>query len=83
MDLHPHLRVLVLHRAPQRAHLHLDPQFLPQLPLQAGFEGFVGFTFASGKLPEPAEVCPGRAAGDEEAALVEDQPGGDLDVSRA
>ena len=60
-----------------------DSKFLHQLAVKRLFEGFFGFEFAAGEFPEPAEMPIGRALGDEQLAVAEDQAGRDLDwVSR-
>lgn len=59
--------------------LDLNSQFLEQFATEAVGEVFVGVSFAAGKLPEPGEVGVGGALGEEEAAVAEEEAGGDVD----
>jgi hypothetical protein len=58
---------------------HLHAQFLPQFTLQAMFVGLCSFPFAAREFPEATEMIASPALGDEEFALVKDEPGGHLD----
>ena len=78
-QVHGLFRVGVGQTLHQFAKGHLDPQFLAQLPRQAGFKSLVRLAFAAGELPQPAQVRIHVSLGDEESALPEDQGSGDID----
>ena len=60
----------------QFAHFDLNPQFLPQLPAQTLLKGFARLAFATGKLPQTAEMLLWPALGDEQVAIARDEAGG-------
>src|SRR5208283_1048666 len=62
----------------------LHAKLLADFTDQALLEGFAGFALAAGKFPQPAEMRPGAALGDEQFAVTKNQGGGDFrDVSGA
>jgi len=60
------------------AHLHLDAQFLPQLPRQTFLKRLIRLTFAARKFPQPAQVRAFVPLRDEEFAVAKDEAGADF-----
>jgi hypothetical protein len=56
-----------------------DAEFLSEFAFEAVFECFARLAFAAGEFPEAGEVRAGRAAGDEEAGIAENEAGGNFD----
>ena len=54
-------------------------EFLVDFAGEALLEGFVRFAFAAGEFPQPAQMGPGVAPGDEQFAAAKDEGGGNFD----
>jgi hypothetical protein len=67
------------HHFNAQADVHFDAQFLAQFADEACLESFVRFSFASRELPESAQVHIIEAAGDQQFAIAENQPGSNID----
>ncbi|GBD10277.1 hypothetical protein HRbin22_02544 [Candidatus Thermoflexus japonica] len=63
-------------------HLHLDPQLLPELPLQAFLQAFPRLHLAARELPQPAQHALQRPLGDQHAIAILDHPRGDVVVGK-
>jgi len=61
------------------AHNYFDAQFFAKFPNQTFLERLAGFTFATGKFPQAAEMRVGVALGDEKFSVAEDETGADFD----
>ena len=75
--------VIVADFLKQMADGNLDPKFFVNFTDQTLFKGFSGFTLASGKFPQPAQMGIRAPLGDQQFAAAENECGADLDGFQA
>jgi hypothetical protein len=71
--------IVVRYALDHLANLDLDPEFLAQLAAQTLGEGLSRLPLPTRELPQATEVISWAPARQQEAALAEDQAGGDVD----
>jgi hypothetical protein len=73
------LRIIVGDALKKRSDIHLDSQFLTELPRETILESLAVLAFAARELPKSSEVSLGATLGNEQLAVAKDKRGGNID----